>query len=115
MKSSRCMKKLAGWKIRLIPNFSNIKWPQAFKKTSGHLFIEQWIIRFDAEKKTVTCGQVEIARIEDRVREPWQPIEEQHASYCRQGSPQHPELKADEQEGGPAIGRPATDIERIVD
>ena len=55
-------------------DFRNMEWHQSLKKTPGLVRIEPRVIHFDAEKKTIARRQIKIPRIEDRVREPWQPV-----------------------------------------
>ena len=77
--------------------------------------VEARIARANAQEKAVARGEVEIGRVEDRVVEPGQSVQRPQAEEDRKRCAEHGELERRRDECGPAIERPPTRVDRVVD
>src|SRR5262245_14175173 len=86
---------------------------QRLEKLPGLLLVEMRICRFDSEKESVLRRAFELRHVKQRMMGFGQAVYRQHPERSGESCKKDREFKRHDDKRGPAVERPAADVERI--
>src|SRR6516225_3308517 len=86
---------------------------QLLKKRFRLFQIKLRIRCFDTEEEGIICRERELRHCENRMMRLRKPIQRQHPEHSEEAREQDRQLERDDNEGGPAMKRPPSNVDRV--